>query len=144
MNKAELKQKMTAAMKAKDSTAVAAIRAVLSAVQYEELQKEKDELEPPELLEIIGREQKKRKEELEFLDQANRFEQAATVKREIAVLENLLPEKLSESQLETIVKEFFSENPEANMGEVMKMLRNSYQGQYDGATASKLVKGHIK
>lgn len=131
---------MKAAMKAKDKTRLDTTRLLLSAIQYEEMQKKVDELPEAALVSLLQRELGRRKEEIEFAEKANRAEAKEKLLTEIKVIEEFLPQQLNEAELEKIITQIKSSDPSANMGSVMKNLKENYSGQYDGALASQIAK----
>lgn len=138
--KADLKEQLKQAMKAKDKVRLDTIRSILSEMQYEEMQKSVDELAPNEQLAIVQRELKKRQEALTFEEQANREDAKAQLVAEIAVIEQLLPKQLSVSDLEKIVSDLKAATPDLSLNVVMKHLKETYAGQYDGKSASDVAK----
>ena len=72
---------------------------------------------------------------LENLDESSRIK----YKQENDILESYLPEKMSDEDLQKAIEDFLSKNPK-NIGLVMKMLKQNYEGQYDGAKASEIAK----
>ena len=64
----------------------------------------------------------------------------AKLKQEISVLESYLPKQLSAAELEKIISDMKAANPQANMGVIMKALKESYGGQYDSKAASEIAK----
>ena len=137
--KAKLKEAMKTAMKAKDKVRLETIRSVLSAFQYEEMQKGVEVLDDPSYLAIIKNYLKKRKESLEFSKQANREDEVEKLEIEAQILEEFLPSQLSSSELEKIIVQIKSEGA-TNLGEVMKKLKGQYDGSYDGKVASEIAK----
>ncbi len=138
--KAELKEHLKLAMKAQDRVRLDTIRSILSEMQYEEMQKSVSELTVNDQLTIIQRELKKRQEAVTFEEQANRPEEKAKLLLEIAIIESFLPKKLSAEDLEAIVTGMKSSTPGISLSIVMKNLKDGYTGQYDGKTASEVVK----
>jgi uncharacterized protein YqeY len=138
--KAELKNALKAAMKAGEKVRVETIRSALSAIQYEEGAQKVDELPAAGAIEILKREIKKRKEEQEFAEKANRPEAIAKLDQEIATLEGFLPQQLSAVALEKVISELKAQNPQMNMGLIMKALKDSHNGQYDSKLASEIAK----
>lgn len=138
--KEQLKNSLKEAMKAKDSAKMDTLRGLLSAIQYEEIQAGINDLDPAGILTVIKRELKKKNEEIEFAKQANRADSLDKAKRELAILESLLPKQMDASQLEVEVKNLKAANPTANMGIMMKLLKEKFDGQYDGKLASEIVK----
>lgn len=138
--KAALKESLKEAMKAREKTRVDTIRSLLAAIQYDEMQKEVEDLTKEESIAALRRELKKRVEGIEFAKQAERSEELAQLTSEIAVIEGFLPSQLTEEQLESIISELQVKDPSINMGLAMKALKDSYAGQYDGKIASSVAK----
>ena len=73
----------------------------------------------------------------------NRPEAVAKADHEIAILQQFLPKQLSEQELKTIIQQIINEkhiDGKKAMGAVMKILKDQYNGQYDGKLASQIVK----
>lgn len=138
--KAQLKDALKVAMKAGEKVRVETIRSALSAIQYEEVAQKVDELPAAGVIEILKREIKKRKEEEEFAAKANRPEAIAKLHQEMATLEGFLPQQLSSEALEKIIAELKAQNPQINMGLIMKALKDTHNGQYDSKLASEIAK----
>ena len=124
--KAQLRTDLTTAMKARDELRSATIRMALSAITNEEVAgKVARELSDDEVLKVLGREVKKRKEAAEAFAGAGRVEQAAREEAEGGVLTAYLPAQLSDEELHGLVAaavaETGAEGPRA-MGVVMKVL----------------------
>jgi hypothetical protein len=138
--KAQLQAAMKDAMRAKDKPKLDTIRGILAAIQYEEMEKKVEPLPDAGILEVLQREIKKRREEIEFAEKANRPELITALNVDIQTIEVFLPRQLSADELSAIVTELRGSDPSLNMGGVMKILKERYAGQYDGRTASDLVK----
>lgn len=137
--KMKLQNALKEAMRARDQVRLDTIRSVLSAIDYEELQKGSEVTEGA-FIEIVKREIKKRKEELEFAEKAQRSEEIAKLGSESKILEGFLPQQLSAADIEKIIVELKEANPATNMGLVMKTLKEKYAGQYDSKVASEIAK----
>ncbi len=138
--KTKLQTAMKEAMKSKDKTKLDTIRLALSAIQYEEVAKGVDKLSDTEVLEVLKRELKKRKEEVEFAEKASRSDLLEKLKGEISCLESFLPTQMSPADLEKIIMSLREKTPGAKMGDIMKGLKDGYSGQYDAKLASEIVK----
>jgi|LakMenEpi03Aug12_release.lakeMendotaPanAssembly.Ray.scaffolds.fasta_scaffold500162_2 uncharacterized protein YqeY len=138
--KKELKEQLKVAMKAQDKVRLDTIRSILSEMQYEEMQKNVDELPSNEQMAVIQRELKKRQEAVQFEEQAKREEAKERLLAEISVIETLLPKQLSVADLEKIVSELKASTPNLSLNVVMKHLKETYAGQYDGKSASDVAK----
>jgi uncharacterized protein YqeY len=145
--KAQLRSDLTSAMKARDELRSATIRMALTAITNEEVAGEvARELSDDEVLKVLGREAKKRKEAAEAFAGAGRAEQAAREVAEGEVLAAYLPAQLSDEELhalvDTAVAESGAEGPRA-MGAVMKVLTPRVAGRADGSRVAAAVKARL-
>ncbi|MCP2164591.1 GatB/YqeY domain-containing protein [Goodfellowiella coeruleoviolacea] len=147
--KARLKADLTAAMKNRDTTTVATLRMALAAVTNEEVAgKTARELSDDEVLRVLVREVKKRKEAAEAFAGAGRAEQAEQELAEAAVLENYLPKQLDDAELAELVEQAVAEVTEQlgerpgqrQMGQVMKAANAKVAGRAEGARVAAAVK----
>ena len=138
--KEKLKSAMKEAMLSKDKVRLETVRGLMSAVQYEVLQKRVDDLNDSGYAEVLQREIKKRREALEFAEKGDRPDMVTRNKTEIAVIQEFLPKQLSGAEIEKIVADIKQKNPQANMGLVMKTLKEKHSGQYDAKLASEIAK----
>ena len=151
----ELKQTIRAdlktAMKAKEKQRTSAIRALLAAIQAEETNGSRHELEDADILKVIAREIKKRRESAEVYEDNGRPELAEAELAEVPFFEAYQPRQLEESELKALVKESIAEveaeNGEAptmkQMGAVMKVANAKAAGQADGKRLSAEVKSQL-
>ncbi len=138
--KTKLQSSLKEAMKAKDKVRLETIRALMSAITYEEIEKKSDPLPEDQCLAILQREVKKRREEIEFAEKAGRPELLDKLEQEIATIETFLPKQLSASELEKIIGDLKQNTPGLSLGVAMKSLKESYGGQYDSKLASDIAK----
>lgn len=138
----ELNQALKDAMKAQDEDRKRVCRMALSSIKYIEKDK-KRELDEGELLDVIQKEIKIRKETLLDAEKADRPETIETVKNDIKILEEFLPKQLSLEELREIVKSAI-EKAEAkspsDMGKVMKLVMPEVKGKAANDVVSKTVK----
>ncbi|MCG7445584.1 GatB/YqeY domain-containing protein [Corynebacterium sp. UMB0012] len=151
----ELKQTIRAdlktAMKAKEKQRTSAIRALLAAIQAEETNGSRHELEDADILKVIAREIKKRRESAEVYEDNGRPELAEAELADVPFFEAYQPRQLDESELQALVKESIAEveaeNGEAptmkQMGAVMKVANAKAAGQADGKRLSAEVKSQL-
>ena len=151
----ELKQTIRAdlktAMKAKEKQRTSAIRALLAAIQAEETNGTRHELEDADILKVIAREIKKRRESAEVYEENGRPELAEAELADVPFFEAYQPRQLDESELQALVKESIAEveaeNGEAptmkQMGAVMKVANAKAAGQADGKRLSAEVKAQL-
>ncbi|GAA4857583.1 GatB/YqeY domain-containing protein [Actinomycetospora straminea] len=145
--KEKLRSDLTTAMKARDEVRVATLRMALSAINTEEVAGESHrELTDDEVVTVLGREQKKRRESAEAFDGAGRTELAERERAEQAVLTDYLPAQLSDEELTSLVAaaigETGAEGPK-QMGQVMKVVQPQVAGRADGRRVSGEVKRQL-
>ena len=145
--KDRLRADLTAAMKARDELRSATIRMALTAITTAEVAgKQARVLTDDEVLTVLGREAKKRREAAEAFAGAGRAEQAAREEAEGEVIAEYLPAPLSDEELQALVTaavaETGAEGPRA-MGSVMKVLTPRVAGRADGARVSAAVKAAL-
>ena len=138
----EIEVEVQEAMRAHDAPRRDALRLILSSLKSAE----KDLLRPlteDEELQVLQRERKKRVEAIEAFENAGRDEQAAKEEAELEVLEEFMPEPLSEEELESIVDDAIAENKATSMrdmGRVMADVMPQIAGRADGSAVSQLVR----
>jgi uncharacterized protein len=145
--KARLRADLTAAIKARDELRTATIRMVLSAITNEEVAgKTARELSDDEVLKVVARESKKRREAAEAFDGAGRVELADKERAEGAVLDDYLPAQLGDDELAAIVREAIAasgaEGPQA-MGQVMKIAGPQVAGRAEGGRIAAEVRRQL-
>lgn len=148
MLKDKLNEDMKAAMLSKDAEKLSTIRMLKSAVQYHEIQKGGAgyEATDEDILEVIGREVKKRRESIELYEKGGRQELADKEKKELELLQTYLPEQMGEEEIEKIVKEAI-ENTGAtsmqDMGKLMGVIMPQVKGKADGNLVNKIVRENL-
>ncbi|MGA1159127.1 MAG: GatB/YqeY domain-containing protein [Candidatus Nanopelagicaceae bacterium] len=145
--KEKLQNDLTSAMRSRDELRSSTIRMVLTSIKNEEVSgKEARELSDAEIITVLSREAKKRREAAEAYEQAGAADRAATEKAEGGVIAEYLPKQLSESEIRELItaaiKESGATSP-AQMGLVMKALQPKIAGKADGGTVSALVKAAL-
>ncbi|MFI6321453.1 GatB/YqeY domain-containing protein [Nonomuraea sp. NPDC050556] len=145
--KDKLKADLSASMKAKDEVRLRTVRMVLAAVNVEEVAgKTARELSDDEVLKVITKEAKKRREAAEAFAGAGRKEQAQAELDEHAVLEEYLPAQLSDEELGRLVDEAIAETGAAGpqaMGQVMKVVNPKVAGRAEGGRVAQAVKSRL-
>ncbi|WP_368505985.1 GatB/YqeY domain-containing protein [Alkalihalophilus sp. As8PL] len=136
---------MKNAMKNKDKQKLSVIRMVKSSLQNEQIKLGR-ELTDDDSLTVLNRELKQRKDSLHEFEQANREDLASKLRDEITVLEDYMPEQLSEEEVSAIVKETIEEvgaSTKADMGKVMGAIMPKVKGKADGGLVNRLVQQHL-
>jgi uncharacterized protein YqeY len=145
--KEQLHEDLTAAIKARDELRASTIRLTLAAVTSEEVAgKEKRELTDDEVLKVIAREAKKRREAAEAFETAGRADSAAQERAEGELLAHYLPKQLSDEELKAIVAAAVAESGATGpqgMGAVMKLVRPKVEGVAEGGRVAAAVKAAL-
>jgi uncharacterized protein YqeY len=129
-------------MRAGDDTQKATLRMTLAAIRNAEIERRGD-LEEADMLAILQKEVKSRQETAEEARQAGREDLAQQAEQEIAVLEEYLPQPLSQAELETMARQAIEEvgaSSPREMGQVMKVLMPRVRGRADGSEVSQIVR----
>lgn len=126
----------------RDEVKVATLRLLVSEMNNSKIAKGEN-LSNEDILAVISREIKKRREAAAGFRQGNREESAQKEEAEISVLENYLPQQLSDEELTKLVEESITEVGAASiadMGKVMSMVMGKAAGKAEGSRVSSLVK----
>lgn len=144
--KSDLEAALKDAMRANDAVRKNTLRVALTAIKEAEVQKI-GELDDPSVLAILQKEVKSRQEALAEAEKAERQDLIENAKAEMKILEGFLPKRLSEQELETIVRAAIAEvgaSTPADMGKVMKAVLPQIQGRADGGQVSQLVRSKLQ
>jgi uncharacterized protein YqeY len=139
---ARLEDDLKQAMVARDARRRDALRLILSSLRSAEKELQRP-LHDDEELQVLQRERKRRLEAIEAYRSAQRDEQAQAEESELAVLEEFMPEPLSEDELEEIVDDAIAEVGATSMrdfGRVMADVMPQVSGRADGSVVSQLVR----
>jgi len=139
--KAKLTQTLKEALLAKDELRKRTVRLALSAIKNAEIDR-RDDLEEPEVLAILQKEVKFRRETIEGAQLAGRDDLIAEAEAEIAVLDTFLPLPLTPEELEKLAQEAINETGATSpreMGKVMQLIIPKVQGRADGKEVSQIV-----
>jgi uncharacterized protein len=137
-----IESELKEAMRARDDVRVATLRLTLSSLRAAEKELQRP-LKEDEELQVLQRERKRRAESVRAFEDAGRPEQAAREQAELEVLETLLPEPISDEQLEHIVDDVIAETGATSLrdlGRVMADVMPQVAGRADGSTVSQLVR----
>ena len=140
-----IEEAVKTSMKNRDKETTSTLRMAISELKKEEIDKRID-LEDEQVIQILQRMIKQRKDSYsQFLD-AGRNELAEKEQNEINILSDFLPEQLSEEELNLIVTEVIKETAASgpqDMGKVMGSLKQRIQGNADMGLVSKIVKENL-
>ena len=136
---------LTAAMKAREELRLSTLRMVRSAMQYAQVEK-RAELSDDDVLGVLSRQAKQRRESAEEFRKGNRPELAAKEEAEAAIIAEYLPQQLTESELRALVSEAIAATGAASakdLGKVMGWLSPKTKGRADGRQLSNLVRAAL-
>ena len=137
-----ISQELKAAMLAKDADTVGTLRLLKSAMGYAQIEKKTDSLSDAEVVGLIQKEIKKRRDSIEQFQSGGRPELAAKESSEISVLEKFLPKALSPDELDQLIRVVIQETgatSKKDMGAVIKAVQAKAAGRADGKTISGMV-----
>ena len=142
--KEKLQTDLTHAIRSRDEVKSGTIRMLLAAITNEEVAgKAAKVLSDIEIVTVLSRESKKRREAVEAYTQAKRDDLANKEKAEAAVIAQYLPEQLSEEEIKALIQQAIASTNAAGpsgMGLVMKQLQPKIAGKADGGLVSAMVK----
>jgi uncharacterized protein YqeY len=145
--KDRLRADLTAAMKARDALRASTLRMTLTEVTNAEVAgATARELSDAEVLEVLDKEAKKRRESAEAYDQAGRTELASKERSEGEILAEYLPTQLSEDELAGIVRAAVTEvgaSGMKDMGKVMKIVQPQVKGRAEGGRVAAAVRAQL-
>jgi uncharacterized protein YqeY len=138
----EIQEELKDAMRARDAERRDALRLILHALKSSEKELRRP-LSEEEELQVLQRERKRRLEAAEAFRAGGREQQAAAEERELEVLEEFMPEPLSEEEIEEIVDDVIAEvgaTSMADLGRVMADVMPQIAGRADGSRVSQIVR----
>lgn len=143
--KARLTSAMKDAMRAQQKERLAAIRLALSAIKQVEVD-ERKELSDGDVLSVLDKMVKQRRESIAQYEQANRADLVAVEQAEITVLQEFLPAQLSDAEIDTLIAQAISESGATgmrDMGKAMNLLRPQLTGRADMGAVSNRLKAKL-
>lgn len=144
--KDELLADMKEAMRNGDKQKLSVIRMTRAAIKNVEIEESKD-LSDDELIEVLAKEVKQRKESIEEYKKAGQEDTVEELKEEINILEEYLPEQLSEEELVDLVEEVIADvgaEDMSDMGKVMGAIMPQVKGRADGSKVNELVRERLQ
>ena len=143
----KIQEDLVQAMKDHKEHTVSALRSVKTAImEVKTASGGKKELEDGDIIKIIQKLVKQRKESMGIYSQAGRSELADNEQQEMLALMNYLPKMLTESEVEEIVANTITNlgaTTMKDMGKVMGFINKTYSGQVDGSMVSRIVKSKL-
>ncbi|MGP1556090.1 GatB/YqeY domain-containing protein [Peptostreptococcus stomatis] len=143
--KEKLQEDLKSSMKNKDTIRKSVVTLIRAAIKQHEVDN-RVELADDAIIDIISKQLKQRKDSLAEFEKANRDDLVEETKSEIQVLEEYLPQQLSEEELEKIVIETIAEvgaTSMKDMGKIMATIKPKTAGRADGRKINELVKKNL-
>lgn len=141
---------LSSSMKSKESERVLTLRTIISAKKDKEIEKrtqDKKDITDEDMISILNKMMKQRKESIEMYSKANRSDLVDKENFEINILEEFLPSQLTEQEIEKVCSETIANlgaSTLKDMGKVMQKLKEQYLGKMDFSLAGKLLKEKLK
>jgi len=143
--KNQIQENVKDAMRARDKDTLSVLRLITAAIKQREVD-ERIELDDEQVLLVLDKMVKQRRESLEQYEKAAREDLAAQERFELGILQGFLPEPLSEAELAELIKSAIASSGASSirdMGSVMNALRPSVQGRADMKLVSQAVKNQL-
>jgi uncharacterized protein YqeY len=142
----EVMEKMKVAMKAKDTVALASLRSIKSEILKHKTSGSGGDMSEAEELKLVQKLVKQRKDSAQLYKEQNREDLAKEELEQVAILEDFLPQQLSEEEIKAQVKAIIQQTGASSMkdmGKVMGMASKQMAGKAEGALISKIVKSEL-
>ncbi|CAI8943600.1 GatB/YqeY domain-containing protein [Methylocaldum szegediense] len=140
--KDRLQADMKAAMKAGEKDRLGVIRLIMAAIKQREVD-ERTQLDDAQILAVLDKMAKQRRESIAQFQSAGRDDLVAAEQAELGIIQDYLPQALSEAEVESLINEALAESGASgigDMGKVMAILKPKMQGRADMAAVSARVK----
>ena len=133
-------------MKSKDTFKLGVVRMVKGAVQLEKINLKREELSDDEIIKLISKQIKMRKDAIEQFEAAGREDLVLQNKKEIEILSSYMPEEMSLEELNKTIDKVFEEvkpTSSKDMGLIMKNISPLVKGRADMSLVNKLIKERL-
>jgi uncharacterized protein YqeY len=140
--KARITEDMKSAMKAKDKDALKAVRMILGAIKQKEID-DRIELDDTQVLAVIQKMVKQRKDSISQFKDADRTDLVDVEEAELVIINNYMPEQLSEAEIATAVDKAIADigaSSMQDMGKLMGLLKGQLGGKADMGAVSGLIR----
>ena len=143
--KGRIQQDMKDAMRARDKPRLATVRLILAAIKQIEVD-ERIELDDARVTAVLDKMAKQRRESISQFEKANRDDLVAQETGELVLIQEYLPEQLSEDELNTVIEAALEQTGATSikdMGKVMGQLKPRVQGRADMGAVSAMIKARL-
>lgn len=137
---------IVSAMKSKDTLRLSTLRMLKGSIDLERINKRVDKLSDDDIIVIIGKQIKTRKESIVEFEKGNREDLIEKTKKEIEILSEYMPEELSNEELNKIIDEVITTlgaSTVKDMGNVMKEVSSKVKGRADMSLVSSIIKNKL-
>jgi len=138
---------MRSALKSGEAAKLSVLRMLVSAVRMLGMEKNAKEIADGDVLQILQKQVKQRKESIVQFEKGNRRDLADKEAAELKILESYMPKQLGEEELLNIIKEVIAEagtSAKSDIGKIMKLLMPKVAGKADGKTVNQLLMRFLK
>ncbi len=142
----KIQQDLKEAMKSGDRFKVQTLRGLMAQIKDERIKLRPKELQEKDILTVLQRAVKRRKEAIELYQQGNRPDLIEKEQKELEIIQQYLPEQLSKEELQQIISQTISEvhaTSIKDMGKVMGAIMKKVQGRADGKEIQQLVRERL-
>ena len=132
------------AMKSKDADKVSTLRMIKAAMTNHQIEKNTNTIKDEEVVSILQKQAKQRRESIESYEKAGRKELAAKEAKELDILSAYLPKQLTDEEITILAQKAVAESgakAKADAGPVMKLLMPAVKGKADGKKVNQIVMG---
>lgn len=143
--KDRLQEAVKDAMRARDKERLSTLRLVMAGIKQREVD-ERIEMDDSQLIALLDKMCKQRRESISQYEAANRQDLAEKEAAELTIIQEFLPQPLTEAELETLIKQTISDLDASgmkDMGKVMGVLKPIIAGRADGGLVSQKVKQYL-
>lgn len=141
----KINEDMKLAMKSQEKEKLSVIRMLKSAIQLAKIEL-KHELSDEEVVDVVSKQIKMRKDSITEFTKAERFDLAEQNQKEVDILNSYMPEQLTKEEVITIIEEVFDlikPTSQKQMGLIMKEVNPKVRGKFDMGEVSKLIKDKL-
>ena len=135
------------ALRARNEVKLSTLRMLKAALKNTQIDKRKDKLDDPEVIEIIAKEIKKHRDSIDGFQKGNRQDLVDKEQKELSILQAYMPAQLSREEVIAIVKDAITQcgaATKADTGKVMKLVMEKVKGRAEGKLVNEMVSGHLK
>jgi len=140
-----LNEDLKLAMKSQDKFKLSVLRMVCAAIKNQEIER-KRALDDSEVIDVLSREIKQRRDSLQDFEKAGRTDLAEQASAEIEIISAYLPKPLTDEEVTALVQQTIQEtgaSSKADMGKVMAALMPKVKGRADGKLVNQIVSQHL-